>query len=202
MKRLNRGCTAFLLVSVMAATAYADDPPAASAPAPAGSASPTEAPAPAMHAAHKFTGDKTSYYLAGGVGDSTFWTVGVTMPSGISIAAGLNLNYDGNGLAIPGSAMRSTDKFSAEGLVYGSYYFYNKFPIGVAAELALITPLAPSAFDPFVALQPGLVIYYAPFPAPVVIGSGLDLSIVIPKGDAKASVQTLTPGLRIIYVFP
>jgi hypothetical protein len=33
-----------------------------------------------------------------------------------------------------------------------------------------------------------------------VLGSALDLQIVIPK-DGKATVQTVTPGLRIVYVF-
>jgi len=122
------------------------------------------------------------------------------MPPGISLAVGLNLNYDRNGLAIPGTTMRSTDKFAFSGLLYGSYYFYNKFPVGIAAEAAVVAPLAPSAFEPAVAIRPGMVIYYAPFPVPLVLGAALDLSITLPKGSAKASVSTLTPGLRIIYV--
>jgi hypothetical protein len=201
MKRLNRGCTAFVLVSIMAATAYADDPPATPTPA-STEAAPAEAPAPAAPAARKFAGARTSYYVSGSVSDSPFWTVGTTRAPGFSLAVGMSLNYDRNGLAIPGSAMRSTDKLSVQGLVYGSYYIYNKFPVGIATEVAVITPLSPSAFNPFVAIRPGVVMYYAPFPAPVVIGAGLDLSITIPKGAGKASVQTLTPGLRIIYVFP
>jgi hypothetical protein len=203
MKCLNRGCTAFVLVSVMAATAQADDPPAASEPAateaPAPAMTPTPTPAPA--APRKFAGAKTSFYMSGSVSDSPFWTVGVTMPPGFSLAVGLNFNYDGNGLAIPGMTTRSTDKLSLQGLVYGSYYIYNKFPVGIAVETAVITPLRPSAFDPAVAIRPGMVIYYAPFPVPLVLGSALDLSIAIPKGAGKASVTTLTPGMRIIYVF-
>lgn len=202
MKCLNRGCTAFVLVSVMVATAQADDPPATSGPAA------TEAPAPAMAspptpepaAPRKFAGARTSFYISGSVSDSPFWTVGVTLPPGISLAVGLNLNYDRNGLPIAGMTTRSTDKFAFSGLLYGSYYFYNKFPFGIAAEAAVIAPLAPSAFDPAVAIRPGMVIYYAPFPVPLVLGGGLDLSITLPKGSAKASVSTLAPGLRIIYV--
>lgn len=206
MRCLNRACTAFVLVSVFAATARADDPPAAPAPASTESASSMEAPAPPAPPApapRKFAGARTSYYMSGSVSDSPFWTVGTTRAPGYSLAAGLSFNYDGNGLAIPGSATRSTDKLSVNALIYGSYYIYNRFPIGIAAEVAVISALSPTAFDPAVAIRPGMVIYYAPFPAPVVIGGALSLSINVPKDeDAKVSVQTLTPGLRIIYVFP
>jgi hypothetical protein len=160
-------------------------------------AAPPAAPAP-----RKFAGARTSYYLSGSVSDSPFWTVGTTRAPGYSIAAGVSFTYDRNGLPIAGGTMRSTDKLSAQGLIYGSYYIYNKFPVGIAAEVAVIAPLAPKAFDPAFAIRPGLVIYYAPFPVPLVFGTALDLSITMPKGDAKASVAALTPGLRIIYVLP
>jgi hypothetical protein len=207
MKCLNRGCIAFVLVSVTAVTAYADDPPATPAPASTeAEAAPAEAPAPAPAAAapapRKFAGARTSRYVSGGVADSPFLTVGMTFPPGVSVAVGLNITYDGNGLVIPGMAMRSADKFAFSGLVYGSYYIYNVHPVGIATELAVIAPLAPDAFDPAVVVRPGVVFYYAPFAAPVVIGSSLSLSITVPKDDnAKASVQTLTPGVRLIYVF-
>jgi hypothetical protein len=206
MRCLNHACTAFVLVSVFAATARADDPPAAPAPASTETSSPMEAPAPAapaVPAPRKFAGARTSYYMSGSVSNSPFWTVGTTRAPGYSLAAGLSFNYDGNGLAIPGSTTRSTDKLSVQALIYGSYYIYNRFPVGIAAEVALVSPLSPTAFDPAVVIQPGMVIYYAPFPAPVVIGGALSMSINVPKADgAKVSVQTLTPGLRIIYVFP
>jgi hypothetical protein len=194
MKYLNRGCMAFVLVSVITATAYADDPPATPAPAP------TEAPAPAPASApagpRKF----------GGVADNPFWVFGVTMPPGVALAAGVSIDYDGFGLADPFTGMPTKDKFGFNGLIYGSYYFYNKFPMGIAAELALVAPLSPKAFEPFFQLQPGVVIYYAPFPAPIVIGAGWDLSITsvkspIPGDGRKTQVKTLTPGLRIIYAF-
>jgi hypothetical protein len=201
MKHLNRGCTAFVLVSILAATAYADEPAGTPAPATASEApAPAPDPAPAAPPARKFAGARVSHYVSGGVADGAFWTVGMTFPPGFSLAAGVNINYDGNGLAIPGSAMRSTDKFAFQGLIYGSYYIYNKFPAGIAVETAIIAPLAPKAFDPFLSIRPGLVFYYAPFAAPIVIGSGLDLNITFPKGG-KTTVQTLTPGVRLIYVF-
>jgi len=192
MKRPNRGCLVFLLAGVLGGvggTAWADDP------APSGGAAPMAMP-------RKFTGDQQAFFVAGGVADSTTWTIGTTLPAGVTISVGLNINYDGNGLAVPGTMMRSSDKFAFAGVLYGAYYLVNKFPIGIAIEAAVVEPLSPTVGSPATVIQPGIGLFYAPFPAPIVLGSGLDLQIVIPKADgAKPSIQTVTPGLRIAYVF-
>lgn len=195
MKRPSRGRIAFFLAGVLGGlggTAWADDPQ----PAPSGSAA---APAPApMAMPRKFTGDEQAFFISGGVADSTTWSIGTTLPAGVTISIGLDINYNGNGL--PGPMGPTTDKFAFSGVLYGAYYIVNKFPIGIAAEAAIVEPLSPTAGSPATVIQPGIGIFYAPFPAPIVLGSGLDLQIVIPKGGSTV-VQTVTPGLRIVYVF-
>lgn len=191
MTRPNRGCLVLLLgvaLCASAGTARAEDPPPTTAAA-ATTGPPVE---------HRFTGDKTAYFISGGVADSAFWTIGTTLPQGVTLSVGLNIDYNGNGLPGP-TGMPTTDKFGFTGLVYGAYYFYNKFPVGIAAEAAIIAPLSPGAFD-FTVIQPGIGVFYAPFPAPIVLGSGLDLAITIPK-NGSTTVKTVTPGLRIVYVF-
>jgi len=187
MKRPNRGCLVFLLtgvLSAMAGTAWAQEAPAAPAPA--------AAPA-------KFLGEKQGYFISGGVGDNAFWGLGTTLPSGFALSVGLNVDYNGDGL--PGAnGMPTSDKFGFTGLIYGAYYFYNKFPVGLALEAAVIAPLSPSAFD-FTIIQPGLGVFYAPFPVPIALSSALDLAITIPK-NGGTTVRTVTPGLRLIYLFP
>jgi hypothetical protein len=187
MKRPNRGCIVFLLAGVLGAaggTAWADDQPAA---------------AP-MAAPRKFTGDQQAFFISGGVANSTTWTIGTTLPAGVTISVGLDLNYDSNGLLAPGATMRSTDKVAFSGVLYGAYYIYNKFPVGIAAEAAVVEPLSPTAGSPATTVVPGIGIFYAPFPAPIVLGSGLDVQISFVKGGGTV-VQTVTPGLRIVYVF-
>jgi hypothetical protein len=188
MQRPSRGCLVFLLASVLGGvggTAWADDP------APSGGA----APAP-MAMPRKFTGDQQAFFIAGGVADSTTWTIGTTLPAGVTISIGLNIKYAGDGLMPPAV----TDKFAFSGVLYGAYYIVNKFPIGIAVEAALVEPLSPSEGSPARVIQPGIGVFYAPFPAPIVLGSGLDLQIVMAKGGGT-TVQTVTPGLRIVYVF-
>ena len=193
MQRPNRGCLVFLLAGVLggvAGTAWADEP------APAGGA----APAP-MAAPRKFTGDQQAFFISGGVADSTTWSLGTTLPAGVTISVGLDINYNGNGLPGP-TGTPGSDKFALSGVLYGAYYIVNRFPIGIAIEAALVEPLSPTVGSPATVIQPGIGIFYAPFPAPIVLGSGLDLQIVLPKADgAKPIIQTVTPGLRIVYVF-
>lgn len=187
---------ALLLVAVMTTTAWAQDPPTAGEPA---AAVPPPAPAEPM----KFAGAKTVYFLAGSVSDSPFLFVGATFAPGVTLAVGANIHYDGNGLPGPTGAPTS-DKLAVQGLLYGAYYLYNKFPVGVAAETSLIAPLSPQQFD-VLTIEPGVAIYYAPFPVPLVVGAALDVQINIFRGDLSAlkpQVSTLTPGLRLIYVFP
>lgn len=188
MKRSNRGCIVFLLAGVLGAmggTAWAQEAPAAPAAPPA---------------ERKFTGDKQGFFMSGGVADGAFWALGTTFPNGLAVSAGVDINYDGAGQPIPGSTMRSSDKLAFQALLYGAYYIVNKFPVGIAVEAAVIAPLSPGAFD-FTVIQPGIGVFYAPFPVPLVLSSALDLAITIPK-DGSATVRTVTPGVRLIYVFP
>jgi hypothetical protein len=197
MKRLSCIGTALLIVSAMSTAAWADDPPAGGEPA-----APAAPPPHAAMASHKFTGDEVSYYITGGVADNAMFSVGVTLPNGFTFAIGGAYEYNGAGL--PGPAGPTTDKNSFQGLIYGAYYFYNKFPVGIAAEAAVVTPLTPHAAD-VVTIQPGLALYYAPFAAPVVIGTALDLQINLFRDDLSAlkqQVKTVTPGVRLVYVFP
>ena len=187
MKRSNLGCIVFLLAGVLGAmgsTAWAQEAPAAPAAAPA---------------ERKFTGDKQGFFMSGGVADGAFWALGTTFPNGLALSAGVNIDYNGNGLPGP-TGTPTSDKFAFSGLLYGAYYIVNKFPVGIAVEAAVIAPLSPSAFN-FTIIQPGLGVFYAPFPVPLVLSSALDLAITIPK-DGSATIRTVTPGVRLIYVFP
>jgi hypothetical protein len=195
MKRLSCIGTALLIVTAMSTAAWADDPPAS------GAAPAAPPPEHAAMASHKFTGDAISYYITGNVSDNPFLSVGITFPNGLTFAIGGALDYVSGGLPVNG--VPSADKTSFQGLLYGAYYFYNKFPVGVAAELAVVAPFAPK-YD-VLTFQPGLAIYYAPFAAPIVIGTALDLQINSFRDVLKplgTEVKTLTPGVRLVYVFP
>jgi hypothetical protein len=186
MTRPSRGYLVFLTCGVLCALGAL------------GGTARAEDPQPAAPAEHKFTGDKPAYFISGGVADNAFWTLGTTLPAGVTLSVGVSIDYNSNGLPGP-TGMPTADKFGFQGLIYGAYYFYNKFPVGIALEAAVVAPLSPGAFD-FTVIQPGIGIFYAPFPAPIVLGSGLDLAITAVK-NGPTTVKTVTPGLRIVYVF-
>src|SRR5262249_390809 len=155
----NRGCIVFLLAGVLGAmggTAWAQEAPAA----------------PAAPAEHKFTGDKQGFFMSGGVADGAFLAVGTTFPSGLALSVGFANNYDGNGLPAP-TGTPTTDKFAFSALLYGAYYVVNKFPVGIAPEVAVILPVSPTAGSPATVVQPGVGVFYAPFPVPLVFSSAL-----------------------------
>jgi hypothetical protein len=196
-----------VVVSALTTAAWADPAPTAppAGEGPASSEPATPAVPAAMAAPHKFAGEKTVFYMSGNVSDSPFFTVGTTFAPGVSIAIGGSYKYDGNGIA-NAAGMATTTKSQFEGLIYGAYYFYNKFPVGIAAEAAVISNLTgPGDALDVITIQPGVVMYYAPFPVPLVIGTALDVQINMFRGDLSAlkpQVATVTPGLRLIYVFP
>src|SRR5512132_3856067 len=98
MSRPNRGCLVLLLggaLCALAGPARAEDPPpptAAAATAPA-----------APPAEHRFTGDKPAYFISGGVADNPYWTLGTTLPQGVTLSVGLSVDYDSDGLLAPGA---------------------------------------------------------------------------------------------------
>jgi len=201
MKRPSRSCLVLLFAGLLGgtgATAWAQDPPAAPAPA---AMAPEPAASP-MAMPRKFTGDQEAFFISGGAGDNAYWTIGTTLPVGVTISVGLNFTYNSTGLPTGPTTPPSTDKVAFNGVLYGAYYFYNKFPVGIAAEAAVIAQLAPATATgtPTATVQPGVGIFYAPFPAPIVLGSALDLQISFIK-DKGTVVNTVTPGLRIVYVF-
>ncbi|HEX7841598.1 MAG TPA: hypothetical protein VF469_29210 [Kofleriaceae bacterium] len=99
MNRPNRGWIVFLLAGVLGAMGGT-----ASADAPASGAAAPEPPAPAER---KFTPDKPALFISGSVADSPFWSVGVTLPAGVTVSVGANIEYNGKGLTAPGRRRRA-----------------------------------------------------------------------------------------------
>jgi len=67
-------------------------------------------------------------------------------------------------------------------------------------ELAVILPFGTTSFFDVVVLQPGYGMYYAPFNAPILIGTGLNLKTTLVKG-AKPRVDLGTSGVRFLFGF-
>jgi hypothetical protein len=108
---------------------------------------------------------------------------------------GIEWKHDGNGIP-PGGP----DKDQALVVVTAAYMLHNQVPFAMGPEIAIAATLAPgSPFDTTV-VTPGWAFWYAPWKAPIAIGTALDVSLTFPKG-AKAIIATTTPSVRIVFGF-
>jgi hypothetical protein len=112
---------------------------------------------------------------------------------------GLAIHYDPGGL-VTGNG-RSLDTLGLQLTGSFAYMAYNRHPLAFGPEIALASSIAPGpAFSSFTELQPGLALWYAPFKAPVMIGTALQLKLSFTQG-ADPVIETLYPGLRLRWGF-
>jgi hypothetical protein len=179
-----------VMVMAVSAGAFAQSEPMA----PAHGATPEPAAEPMPAAKHPlFHG--TGYSFVGGISESPVLGFGWNVDA-LLFAAGVGLKYDANGLMPPPA---DKDKFSLTAFVSASYMAYNTYPFAMGPELAWVTSLAPGdAVTQYSQLQPGLALWYAPWNAPILIGTALQLPITFTKGR-KATIETTYPGIRVIW---
>lgn len=142
-----------------------------------------------------FHGVHTS--VSGELSSSPVLTFGWNIDAAL-FAVGVGFKYDPNGL-MPAPAPK--EKFSFTLFLSGAYMVYNKFPFACGPELGYVTSLAPGkAITGYSQLLPALAFWYAPFNAPILLGTALQLPITFTKGR-DATIETTYPGVRVIWAF-
>jgi hypothetical protein len=165
---------ALITLLVAAGTASAQDAtPAAAAP---------PADRPLFDGTHfgvgsSFGTDSPVALLAGNTG-AVLWGVGALF------------SHDGNA---------EMNKTAANLVLNLQYMIHNRFPFAMGPEIDFIPELAPSSFDNNT-LQVGWSLWYAPWNAPIVIGSAVLVNVDFPAGKS-AVVTSLTPAVRIVFGF-
>jgi hypothetical protein len=182
------GLSVLVAVSV-SASAYADDAAAPAAPPATPPPAAMESGAPLFEGTHfaiaaAFNADTPALLLAPAFGP-------------VLAAVGLAYEHNGNGLA-PGV----TDKDAAALILSAAYMIVNSRAIGLAMgpELDLTSTLAPgSAFDNN-DFRVGWAFWYAPWKAPIAIGTAAQVAFVSNKGQS-AVIRLVTPAVRIVFGF-
>lgn len=169
-------------------TARAEEATAPSAATATAAATATPAPAPAAPA--RLIGGNVGV-LVGGVSDQPYAFGAIALNGGVILGLGVGFAYDGTA---------ATDKFSALGILYGSYSFVNIANFAVGPELFVIVPLAPTPASTLT-FRPGVALWYAPFSAPVLLGTAIDVDFTYVQAGGALKVSLVTPGLRLGYVF-
>jgi len=178
-----------VLVAVsVSASAYADD---AAAPA-----APPATPPPAAMESGTPLFEGTHFAVLAGFNASSPVLFFAPAVNSLLLGVGISWEHNGNGLA-----PMSTDKDEALVVVTAAYMLHNQVPFAMGPEIAIAATLAPgSPFDTTV-VTPGWAFWYAPWKAPIAIGTALDVSFTFPKSPAKAIIATTTPAVRIVFGF-
>ena len=163
------------------------------------------APAAAPQAAPKLiTGGK--FALIGGVSTEPLVLFGFTPADDILIGVGGLLSVDFNGFRDPATGAVSEDNVSLGVALAAQWMMYNVAPFAFGPELivaAIRTPLDNLTADAFgvLSIQPGLGLWVAPFPAPLLLGAyaSAQFNIIF---KAKSTIDLLNGGVRLAYVFP
>lgn len=159
------------------------------ATAPVAAAAPAAAPeAPAV--TPRLIGGNTGI-LVGGVSDQAFALGGIALDGGIILALGAGFSYDGT---------KAADKTGFTGILHGAYMLKNTANFAAGPELFVVMPFVPKAAET-INFQPGFALWYAPFSAPVLFGTSLQLDIKYIQDGGNVVVDLKTPSLRIGYAF-
>lgn len=121
-------------------------------------------------------------------------------PAVNSLLMGIGISYlhDGNGLPPPNTDPNTKDSFAF--VVTAAYMLHNQVPFAMGPEIALAVDVAPSAVAGTTTVVPGWAFWYAPWKAPIAIGTALDVALTFPKGGS-AIIATTTPSVRIVFGF-
>jgi poly(hydroxyalkanoate) depolymerase family esterase len=150
-----------------------------------------------------FLGPQGAFFTGAAVSATPAVLFGYFPVDHFATTLGLGFTYNGNGS--PSSPL--TDVKGAPNNHVGSdlfvdfiYFIHDRAPFAMGPELNFITSLSPNVPFTEVVVTPMWALRYAPWKAPIAIGTGLGMSIAFTK-NAQPVASLATQGLDIIYAF-
>ena len=151
----------------------------------------------------KSLGPQGAVYTGASVSATPYILLGWFPAKDFTVAGGLGLSINGNG----GASSPLTGLKGDSGATVGSdivlamaYFIVDKFPFAAGPEIVVTGSIAPgNPFDTTV-VSPMLALRYAPWAAPVAIGTDLGVAIAMVHG-AKPTAGLTTNGLDILFAF-
>jgi hypothetical protein len=121
----------------------------------------------------------------------------------LATTVGLGFQYDGNGSPtspLTGIKGDSNNRIGSDLFLDVLYFVHDVAPFAMGPELNFIGSLSPNYPMTMVIVTPLWALRYAPWKAPIAIGTGLGMSLAFEKG-AKPVASLATQGLDIVYAF-
>lgn len=199
------GVTLALGLTVAAAPAFADDEapkedaPAAKEDAPQKDEAPTE-----KKKTHKASmGPQGTLFTGAAVSTLPAVLLGYFPVDDLATTVGLGFSYNGNGSVIsPLTGVKGTanNKVGEDLFLDVIYFVHDQGPFAMGPELNFISSLSPDYAGSTIVLTPMWALRYAPWKAPIAIGTGIGVGFTFTKG-AQPVASLATQGLDLVYAF-
>jgi poly(hydroxyalkanoate) depolymerase family esterase len=174
-----------------------DDIPSADTPPPDEKPSPKPVP----HTA--YLGQQGTFFTGAAVSSTPALLFGYFPVDHLATTVGLGFTYDGNGSPtspLTGIKGDSNNRVGSDLFLDVLYFVHDVAPFAMGPELNFIGSLSPNYPMTMVIVTPLWALRYAPWKAPIAIGTGLGMSLAFEKG-AKPVASLATQGLDIVYAF-
>jgi hypothetical protein len=148
-------------------------------------------------------GPQGALYTAAAVSANPYVLFGWFPAKDFTVAAGLGLSINGNGSALsPLTGLKgdSNANVGSDLVLAAMYFVVDKFPFAMGPEIVVIGSVAPGSPFDMTIVEPMWGLRYAPWNAPIAIGTDVGMSIAMAKG-AKPIAGLTTSGLDIVFAF-
>ncbi len=148
--------------------------------------------------------------LLGGVSATPSVLAAATVADHTFVGIGGSFTWNGNGssdgnLSTGANPPTATvnNKFNSNLILAVQYMVIDKLPFAIGPEITMVGSLAPERVFTTLIFEPGVAFWYAPFRAPLVLGSALDAEIITQNGTgaAKTQLTVVMQYLRLGYIF-
>ena len=175
-------------------------------PLPAKSEAPAEkdeAPAPKLPHKKAYMGHQGTFFTGASVSSLPAVLFGYFPVDELATTVGLGFTYNGNGFPespLTGIKGASNNRVGSDLFLDLIYFVHDDGPFAMGPELNFIGSMSPNVPMTAVVLTPMWALRYAPWKAPIAIGTGLGVGFTFVKG-AQPVAALATQGLDIVYAF-
>lgn len=184
MKKIN---IAMMLIVAYSAVGYTHTPDEAEA-----SSRPAE-----------FIFKKNHFGFFGQVAESPAVLAGYTVADHLILGLGFTFGYSSMNVDPATNVAATGNFFSSDLMISGQYFAFDSQSLAFGPSLAVMSSLVPGKVFDKLSVVPALAAWYAPFPAPLVIGVSVGVQVNMmrgPGGQYATSANVMTSGLNIGYL--
>jgi poly(hydroxyalkanoate) depolymerase family esterase len=148
-------------------------------------------------------GPQGAFYTGAAVSTTPAALFGFFPLDHLATTVGLGFTYNGNGAPTsPLTAVKGApnNRVGSDLMLDVMYFVHDVAPFAMGPELNFLTSLSPNYPATVIVVTPMWALRYAPWRAPIAIGTGIGMSFAFTRG-AQPVASLSTQGLDIVYAF-